>query len=71
MGPSRLLLVLLAVTACSALGGRHRHRCQPITIPLCRDMPYNLTRMPNLVDHETQEEAAEMVRSQLHYLVPV
>ena len=61
MGPSRLLLALLAVSACSALEGQHRHKCQRITIPLCRDMPYNLTRMPNLVDHETQEEAAELV----------
>ena len=33
-------------------------RCERITIPMCQDMPYNATRMPNLVGHYTQSEAA-------------
>ena len=61
MDARRLLLALLAVTVCSALEGPRRHKCEPITIPLCRDMPYNVTRMPKLLEHETQEEAASLV----------
>ncbi|ODM92101.1 Frizzled-1 [Orchesella cincta] len=32
-------------------------RCELITIPLCKDMPYNETFLPNLLGHTTQEEA--------------
>nr|ANP39041.1 frizzled 5/8 [Eupentacta fraudatrix] len=31
--------------------------CEPITIPMCRDIGYNLTYMPNSFNHDTQEEA--------------
>lgn len=31
--------------------------CEPIKIPMCQDMPYNMTRMPNLLHHSTQENA--------------
>nr|XP_045603881.1 frizzled-2-like [Procambarus clarkii] len=35
-----------------------RHdRCEPITIRLCKDIQYNTTIMPNLLNHNTQEEA--------------
>lgn len=35
-----------------------RHdRCEPITITLCKDIQYNTTIMPNLLNHHTQEEA--------------
>ncbi|XP_053632050.1 frizzled-7-A [Cherax quadricarinatus] len=35
-----------------------RHdRCEPITIRLCKDIQYNTTIMPNLLNHHTQEEA--------------
>ncbi|KAK0130828.1 Frizzled-10-A [Merluccius polli] len=33
-------------------------RCQHISIPLCKDIGYNMTRMPNLMGHEDQKEAA-------------
>ncbi|CAL8343195.1 unnamed protein product [Lota lota] len=33
-------------------------RCQHINIPLCKDIGYNMTRMPNLMGHEDQKEAA-------------
>ena len=26
-------------------------KCEPIAIPRCRAMPYNMTRMPNLLHH--------------------
>ena len=32
-------------------------KCVPITIKMCKDVGYNLTRMPNLVGHELQKDA--------------
>lgn len=32
-------------------------RCEEITIPMCLNIGYNLTRMPNELNHETQDEA--------------
>lgn len=32
-------------------------RCESVTIPMCRDMPYNETFLPNNLGHATQEEA--------------
>ncbi|XP_019632161.1 PREDICTED: secreted frizzled-related protein 3-like isoform X3 [Branchiostoma belcheri] len=43
-------LALLARDAGAAL-------CEPITIPMCKKMPWNMTRMPNLLHHSTQENA--------------
>ncbi|XP_063602066.1 frizzled-9-like [Penaeus indicus] len=33
-------------------------KCERITIPMCKEMPYNTTSMPNLLGHFTQAEAA-------------
>ncbi|GAB6029468.1 Frizzled-10 [Chamberlinius hualienensis] len=63
-----LTLVLLLEAATSAygvgaglyggsIGESRRSRCERITIPLCRDMPYNMTRMPNLMENSKQAEA--------------
>ncbi|XP_014670138.1 PREDICTED: frizzled-2-like [Priapulus caudatus] len=35
----------------------HHGRCEPISIPLCQDLPYNETIMPNLLNHQKQEDA--------------
>lgn len=35
--------------------------CQPIRIPLCKSLPYNMTRLPNLLYHYTQESVAASV----------
>ena len=35
--------------------------CEPLTIPLCRSMPYNTTIFPNFLNITTQEEAAPYV----------
>ena len=35
----------------------HHNMCQPIDITLCKDIEYNTTIMPNLLGHETQQEA--------------
>ncbi|CAJ1086862.1 frizzled-7-like [Xyrichtys novacula] len=44
--------------------------CQPIFIPLCTDIPYNQTIMPNLLGHTNQEEAGLEVH-QFYPLVKV
>ncbi|XP_024123763.1 uncharacterized protein LOC112143791 isoform X2 [Oryzias melastigma] len=36
--------------------------CQRITLPLCADLPYTETIMPNVLDHKTQDEAAMAMR---------
>ena len=36
----------------------HHGRCEKITIPLCKDIRYNETIFPNLLNHQKQEEAA-------------
>ena len=33
-------------------------KCEPIRVPLCRDMPYNQTVVPNLLGHRNQKNAA-------------
>ncbi|XP_030237874.1 frizzled-9b [Gadus morhua] len=33
-------------------------KCEPIVIPMCQGIGYNLTRMPNFMDHDNQKEAA-------------
>ncbi|CAG0878629.1 unnamed protein product [Darwinula stevensoni] len=32
-------------------------RCEPIAIPLCTDIQYNMTIMPNLLGHQKQDDA--------------
>ena len=52
-------LAMLALAAAWLLEGLkvtsafvHRlDKCEPIAIPRCRAMPYNMTRMPNLLHH--------------------
>lgn len=55
--------------ASSLYEGRHNQyaRCERITIPMCMDMKYNLTRMPNLVGHTNQKDAA----IQVHEFTPL
>ena len=45
-----------------AYKSRYGGRCERITVPLCLDMKYNMTRMPNLVGQTNQAEAASQVR---------
>ena len=37
-------------------------KCEPIQIPLCKDIQYNETIMPNLLSHTKQEDAGMEVR---------
>jgi len=48
----------------------HHGRCEPITIPLCKDIQYNETIMPNLLKHQKQEDAGLEVH-QFYPLVKV
>jgi len=51
--------------------GMYPHgRCEPITIPLCKDIMYNKTIMPNLLNHQKQEDAGLEVH-QFYPLVKV
>ncbi|XP_038850333.1 sorcin isoform X2 [Salvelinus namaycush] len=44
--------------------------CEPIIIPLCKDLPYKDTVMPNLLNHSTQEVAG-LELNQFYPLVKV
>ena len=37
---------------------RNEKKCEKITIPICQNIGYNSTYMPNMFNHDTQEEAA-------------
>ena len=50
------ILWLSLTTLCFTLG--KVKRCEKIKIPMCENIGYNLTYMPNMFNHDTQEEAA-------------
>ncbi|GAB6027494.1 frizzled receptor [Chamberlinius hualienensis] len=52
-----LIISLAALLSPSMAMGKKFSRCEEITIPMCRDIGYNLTSMPNQFNHDTQEEA--------------
>ncbi|KPP64557.1 frizzled-5-like [Scleropages formosus] len=39
-----------------ALAASRDITCEPITVPMCKGIGYNLTHMPNQFNHDTQEE---------------
>uniref|UniRef100_A0A8C7H0G3 Frizzled class receptor 1 n=2 Tax=Oncorhynchus kisutch TaxID=8019 RepID=A0A8C7H0G3_ONCKI len=60
------LLVLIILSLLRGANGQHGLRgmyvpehgfCQPISIPLCMDIAYNETIMPNVLGHMNQEDA--------------
>ncbi|KAG5277122.1 hypothetical protein AALO_G00113760 [Alosa alosa] len=59
-----LLWVLWSLVAASMAihmeaGGSHSmFTCEPITLRMCQDLPYNSTFMPNLLNHYDQQTAA-------------
>ncbi|XP_078084650.1 secreted frizzled-related protein 3 isoform X1 [Mustelus asterias] len=54
---SGLCSVLLWVTCLAPLGTTEAAACEPIRIPMCRPMPWNMTKMPNHLHHSTQDNA--------------
>ena len=49
--------VLLFLSAFYYASGKEK-KCEKIKIPMCQSIGYNLTSMPNMFNHETQEDAA-------------
>ncbi|XP_020388965.1 frizzled-10-B-like [Rhincodon typus] len=62
-----LILGSLAISSIESERSEREGRCQAIDIPMCRDIGYNMTRMPNLMGHEDQREAA----IKLHEFAPL
>ena len=54
MAMMMLMLVTLLVTHTRAEGGQ----CEEIQIPMCKDIGYNFTRLPNEFNHESQDEVS-------------
>ncbi|XP_024141667.1 secreted frizzled-related protein 3 [Oryzias melastigma] len=54
----RALCVTLLAAACALWPPAVRAAsCEPVRIPLCRSMPWNMTKMPNHLHHSTQDNA--------------
>lgn len=54
------------------IGGHSLFSCEPITLRMCQDLPYNTTFMPNLLNHYDQQTAALAmeVRLELPFDIP-
>ena len=50
---SILPILLLARTAAGEPG-----QCEEISIPMCKEIGYNFTRLPNQFNHESQDEVS-------------
>ncbi|CAI2314909.1 unnamed protein product [Caenorhabditis sp. 36 PRJEB53466] len=61
----------LSSTSISSMHGFSTTRkCEPITIPMCKNLDYNMTVFPNLVGHVSQAEANPAI-SQFNPLIKV
>ena len=49
---------LLATGSFDAHTNLEEQKCQEITVPMCRNIEYNMTSFPNQFNHENQQEAA-------------
>uniref|UniRef100_A0A7E4ZZM8 Frizzled-4 n=1 Tax=Panagrellus redivivus TaxID=6233 RepID=A0A7E4ZZM8_PANRE len=67
--PQKLLVFALLAICISSTAAKPK-QCEPITIPLCRGIGYNMTSFPNSYGHERQEEAGLEVH-QFYPLVEV
>ena len=43
-------------------------KCEPITIPLCKDIAYNETIMPNLLNHQKQDDAGMKISDSFDFI---
>lgn len=57
MLPPGLSVSLLAVSCALWPAAISAASCEPVRIPLCRTMPWNMTKMPNHLHHSTQDNA--------------
>ncbi|CAG9773188.1 unnamed protein product [Ceutorhynchus assimilis] len=53
------VMLLVSSTTCSVISSSPDQdgKCEQITIPMCLDIKYNMTKMPNEFNHESQEQA--------------
>ncbi|XP_030013329.1 uncharacterized protein LOC115435202 isoform X2 [Sphaeramia orbicularis] len=57
--PESLKCEAFTTESCEQYGvGSSGGLCKPITIPMCQDLSYNMTIVPNLLGHTSQREAA-------------
>lgn len=61
-GPGRMLLrwaglLVLAALCLFQMPGAQAAACEPVRIPLCKSLPWNMTKMPNHLHHSTQANA--------------
>ena len=57
MTRNNVVLVLVLFCSLCLVHGKKR-KCEKIKIPMCQNIGYNLTSMPNMFKHDSQEEAA-------------
>ncbi|KAL1022187.1 hypothetical protein UPYG_G00023310 [Umbra pygmaea] len=54
--PIYICILYLLISAHPALSASKAIVCEPITVPMCKTIGYNLTYMPNQFNHDTQDE---------------
>jgi hypothetical protein len=50
-----MMLMVIMVLIMSVEGGG-KETCEEISIPMCKEIGYNFTRLPNQFNHQTQDE---------------
>lgn len=55
--PGRMVLLALAALCLLRAPGVGAAACEPVRIPLCKSLPWNMTKMPNHLHHSTQANA--------------
>ncbi|XP_064194113.1 frizzled-6 [Anguilla rostrata] len=61
-GPG-VTLVCLALASVGHSRGHSDFTCEPIRVPRCLNMPYNMTYFPNMMEHYDQDIAASKMES--------
>ena len=56
MGDSTSFWILLVVAFANDMVNAIDGQCEEISIPMCKEIGYNFTRLPNQFNHETQDE---------------
>ncbi|XP_048730417.1 secreted frizzled-related protein 3-like isoform X2 [Ostrea edulis] len=62
------LVGIITPSLCYKFNSRTTDTCEPIDIPMCKHMPYNMTRMPNLL-HQSSQENAKLAIEQYQLLI--
>lgn len=53
-----MLTACVAIPMDAAAGSHSLFTCEPITLRMCQELPYNATFMPNIMNHYDQQTAA-------------